>query len=168
MATGEKPRREKQVPKNPKTVTRTELKKMPPVQRARLLAYEQPSKDMAASLQITQSRLKEFAQKSVGDVPQMVPDPEEERKMKVIGQLKAAEARSRIRLTRLRFQCMRAQELNHLIACQPTARDAIRLEVFLPTRPATELSPDPLDRIQRAQVERLLEDDVGYLTNRIA
>ncbi|OCT62520.1 protein LKAAEAR1 [Xenopus laevis] len=160
--------REKLVYKNSKTITQTELKKMPPVQRARLLAYEQPSKDVATSLLLTQSRLKEFAQKSVQDLPQMMLDPKEERKMKVIGQLKAAEAQNRIRLTRFRFQCLRAQELNHLIAYQPTARDAIRLEVFLPSLPVTELPPDPLDRVQREQVERLLEDNIGFLTNRIA
>ncbi|CAI9582556.1 unnamed protein product, partial [Staurois parvus] len=75
---------------------------------------------------------------SQAETRKQVPNLEQERQAKVVGQLKAAEARNRIRLMRFRFQCMRAQELNNLISCQPTARDAIRLEVFLPPRTQTQ------------------------------
>ncbi|KAM4031523.1 protein LKAAEAR1 isoform 1-T8 [Anomaloglossus baeobatrachus] len=144
-----------------------DIKKMDPMQRARYMAYEQPSKTIAASLLMTQNRLKDHALKTLAGPKQRVLDPEQERQMKVVGQLKAAEARNRIRLMRLRFQCMRAQELNNLISCQPTARDAIRLEVFLPTRPHADKSCDPLRRLERERVESLLEDDEGLMTSRI-
>ncbi|XP_056405356.1 protein LKAAEAR1 [Hyla sarda] len=144
-----------------------EIKKMDPIQRARHMAYEQPSKSIAASLAVTQTRLKEHALKSISASKQRVLDPQQEMQNKVVGQLKAAEAHNRIRLMRIRFQHMRAQELNNLISCQPTARDAIRLEVFLPPRPHTDKSCDPLRWQQRERVESLLEDDRGLMTNRI-
>lgn len=141
-----------------------DIKKMDPMQRARHLAYEQPSKSIAASLLMTQTRLKEHALKSAPE-PRAILDPEQERQKKVVGQLKAAEARNRIRLMRIRFQCRKSQELNNLISCQPTAREAIRLEVFLPPRPLEDKSRDPLRRLQRERVESLLEDDRGLLTS---
>ncbi|XP_068117981.1 protein LKAAEAR1 isoform X2 [Hyperolius riggenbachi] len=141
--------------------------KMDAMQRARHLAYEPPSKSVAASIAATQTRLREHVLKSVGQTLQQAADPEQEKQAKVVGQLKAAEARNRIRLMRFRFQCMRAQELNNLISCQPTARDAIRLEVFLPPRPHKEGSQDRLRGLERERVESLLMDDKGLLTNRI-
>ncbi|KAM3922085.1 protein LKAAEAR1 [Leptodactylus fuscus] len=151
-----------------KVIGHGDIKKMDPMQRARHLAYEQPSKSIAASLLMTQNRLKEHALKSVPEPQRQVLDPEQERQMKVIGQLKAAEARNRIRLMRIRFQCMRAQELNYLISCQPTARDAIRLEVLLPPQPHEDKSRDSLRRLERERVEKLMEDDRGLMTNRIS
>ncbi|KAM9296524.1 regulator of G-protein signaling 19 [Gastrophryne carolinensis] len=81
--------------------------KMVPVQRARLLAYEQPSKSVAASLATTQNRLREHALRSQSETQKPIPDPDQERQAKVVGQLKAAEARDRVRLMRLRFQHVR-------------------------------------------------------------
>ncbi|KAM4608037.1 protein LKAAEAR1 isoform 2-T4 [Discoglossus pictus] len=159
MATSKNPNR--------KAVAQEELKKMAPMQRARYLAYEPPSKEVEAKVLLTQNRLKEHAQKSLPDPSWEKPSSEQEKQAKVVGQLKAAEARSRIRLMRFRFQCMRAQELSHLISCQPTARDAIRLEVFVPPRPDTQRHRDSLDRFQRERIEGLLEDNLGLLTNRI-
>ncbi|XP_073436962.1 protein LKAAEAR1 [Dendrobates tinctorius] len=144
-----------------------DIKKMDPMQKARYMAYEQPSKAIAASLLMTQNRLKEHALKTVPGQKQRVLDPEQERQKKVVGQLKAAEARNRIRLLRIRFQCSRAQELNNLISCQPTAREAIRLEVFLPPWPHADKTCDPLRRLERERVESLLEDDEGLMTSRI-
>ncbi|XP_053566037.1 protein LKAAEAR1 [Bombina bombina] len=167
MASGNSDRNEKFAAKKSKPIAQGDMKKMVSVQKARYLAYEQPSKEVEASLHLTQTRLKEHALKSYSEPSRKTQDPEQEKQAKVIGQLKAAEARSRIRLMRFRFQCMRAQELKHLIACQPTARDAIRLEVFLPSRPDTGIYKDSLDRVQRERVEELLEDGFGLLTNRI-
>ncbi|XP_077109075.1 protein LKAAEAR1 [Ranitomeya variabilis] len=144
-----------------------DIKKMDPMQKARYMAYEQPSKAIAASLVMTQNRLKEHALKTVSGPKQQVLDPEQERQKKVVGQLKAAEARNRIRLLRIRFQFNRAQEINNLISCQLTARDAIRLEVFLPPRPHADKTCDPLRRLERERVESLLEDDEGLMTSRI-
>ncbi|XP_044155219.1 protein LKAAEAR1 [Bufo gargarizans] len=150
-----------------KVIGRGDVKKMVPMQRARHMAYEQPSKVMAASLLMTQNRLREHALKSIPKPQQRVLDPEQEKQEKVVGQLKAAEAQNRIRLMRLRFQSMRAQDLKYLISCQPTAREAIRLEVFLPHRTHEDKFCDSLRRQQRERVESLLEDDRGLMTNRI-
>ncbi|XP_040186546.1 protein LKAAEAR1 [Rana temporaria] len=141
--------------------------KMDPMQRARYLAYEQPNESVAASIAVTQTRLKEHAVRSQAEPRKQILTLQQERQAKVVGQLKAAEARNHIWLMRFRFQCMKAQELNNLISCQPTARDATRLEVFLPPRTHTADSRDSLTRIQRERVEDLLEDDRGLLTNRI-
>ncbi|KAM8945759.1 protein LKAAEAR1 [Pelodytes ibericus] len=168
MATGGNTQKEKVVVKTQKSLSQAELRKLNPIQRARYLAYEQPRKEVAASVLQTQSRVKEHALRSLQEMPQRVLDPEQEKQTKVIGQLKAAEARNRIRLMRFRFQCMRAQELTNLISSQPTARDAIRLEVFLPPRPQSGSLHVSLDRFQMERVENLLADDRGLLTNRIS
>ncbi|XP_018415123.1 PREDICTED: protein LKAAEAR1 [Nanorana parkeri] len=141
--------------------------KMDPMQRARHLAYVQPSKSVAASIAVTQNRLKEHALRSQSETQKRIPDLDQERQAKVVGQLKAAEARNRIRLMRFRFQYMRAQELNNLISLQPTALDAIRLEVFLPPRARAVDTCDTLQRFQREHIENLLKDERGLLTNRI-
>ncbi|MEE6506316.1 hypothetical protein FKM82_007626 [Ascaphus truei] len=167
MAAGGSSKKERFVPKNWKTVAQGDVRKMAPLQRARYLAYEQPNKTMVASLLVTQNRLKEQALQTLQEPPQRMGDPGQEKENVVVGQLKAAEARNRIRLMRFRFQCMRAQEINHLISCQPTARDAIRLEVLLPPMPDTVDLPDSLDRFQREHIEDLLKDERGLLTNRI-
>ncbi|KAM4692009.1 protein LKAAEAR1 [Rhinophrynus dorsalis] len=167
MDSGETSHKGKVVPKKWKNISPGDVRKLPPIQRAKYMAYEQPSKDVAASLLRTQKRVKEHALRSVQQPQQVIEDMEKERQLKVVGQLKAAEARNRIRLMRLRFQCMKAQELNHLVSCQPTARDAIRLEVFLPARPDTRIPRDTMNRFQRERVEGLLEDNRGLLTNRI-
>ncbi|XP_066442959.1 protein LKAAEAR1 [Eleutherodactylus coqui] len=150
-----------------KVIGQGDLKKMDPMQRARHMAYEQPSKSIAASLLMTQNRLKEHALRSIPDLQKQVLDHEEERQKKVVGQLKAAEARNRIRLMRIRYQWMKAQEVKYLVSSQPTARDAIRLEVLLPPGPPVDKSRDPLHWLQRDRVERLLEDDEGLMTLRI-
>uniref|UniRef100_A0A8C5WGL8 LKAAEAR motif containing 1 n=1 Tax=Leptobrachium leishanense TaxID=445787 RepID=A0A8C5WGL8_9ANUR len=165
MGTAENRQKEKTPGK--KYFSQADLRKMNPVQRARCLAYDQPGKEVAASLVLTNGRIREHILKSFQEMPQTSRDPEQDKQTKVVGQLKAAEARNRIRLMRFRFQCMRAQELNNLISCQPTARDAIRLEVFLPPRPKTMGPRVLLDRFQRERVEDLLADDRQLQINRI-
>ncbi|XP_053309872.1 protein LKAAEAR1 [Spea bombifrons] len=155
-------------PKTRRTHTQAELRKLNPMQRARVLAYEQPGKEVAASVLLAKGRLREHATKSAQEAPPpRTRDPEQEKQTKVVGHLKAAEARNRIRLMRFRFQCMRAQELANMISCQPAARDAIRLEVFLSSRPEATSSQVSLGRFQRERVEDLVADDGGLLTNRI-
>ncbi|XP_032810807.1 protein LKAAEAR1 isoform X2 [Petromyzon marinus] len=91
---------------------------------------------------------------------------EAERQARLIGQLKAAEARARIRALRLRYQRIRANEINHLVASQPTATKAMRLEALLPTKPSSPEPPDPLDKLQRFRIEQILEDEQGLTTKR--
>ncbi|XP_075071409.1 protein LKAAEAR1 [Mixophyes fleayi] len=167
MASGKSLLKSKPLFQSKKVVGQGEVRKNDPMQRARYLAYENPSKSVAESILITQNRLKEHALKTLPEHHRQIPDLEQDRQTKVVGQLKAAEARNRIRLMRIRFQYMKTYEFNNLISCQPTARDAIRLEVFMPPRSHKENPKDPLHRIQRDRVENLLEDDRGLLTNRI-
>uniref|UniRef100_A0A8I3P6B8 LKAAEAR motif containing 1 n=1 Tax=Canis lupus familiaris TaxID=9615 RepID=A0A8I3P6B8_CANLF len=64
----------------------------------------------------------------------------------LLGVLKAAEARGRIRALRLRYIRLRAEAISLLIQQQESARAAIRLELFLPPQLKPTRIPDPLDR----------------------
>nr|XP_018872402.2 protein LKAAEAR1 isoform X1 [Gorilla gorilla gorilla]XP_018872403.2 protein LKAAEAR1 isoform X1 [Gorilla gorilla gorilla] len=69
-----------------------------------------------------------------------------ERQNRLLGVLKAAEARGRVRALRLRYTRMRAEEIALLIQRQKSARAAIRLELFLQPQLKPTRIPDPLDR----------------------
>ncbi|XP_072800727.1 protein LKAAEAR1 [Vicugna pacos] len=83
-----------------------------------------------------------------------------ERQDRLLGVLKAAEARGRVRALRLRYARMRAEEISLLILRQRSARAAIRLELFLPPQLKPTRIPDPLDRQERRRVETILEETV--------
>ncbi|KAJ8265257.1 hypothetical protein COCON_G00143560 [Conger conger] len=148
------------------SVTAAELKRMCPQQRARYLAYEEPSKDVQKVMSVTNQRL--CARKAATKSKKMAEeDLEKKRQDTLIGQLKAAEARNRVRHMRLRYQNRRAQEINVMIACQPTALKAVRLEMLLPTKVSQLSSFDSLDRLERRRVEEILEDVKGLTINRV-
>lgn len=122
-----------------------------------------------------------FPRESV-ELPYGMPDPRtwtqalelpSERQNRLLGILKAAEARGRVRALRLRYTRMRvgrrertqsegtplarsqgcfskldsqAEEITLLIQKQSSARAAIRLELFLPPQLKPTKIPDPLDR----------------------
>uniref|UniRef100_W5MDE6 LKAAEAR motif containing 1 n=2 Tax=Lepisosteus oculatus TaxID=7918 RepID=W5MDE6_LEPOC len=162
-------KKEKFVAHNWKNVPGSELKKMSLLQKARYLAYEEPSKEVVNSVLISKQRLRGRA--PVSRNPQKNPDPEAEEQQRkqdtVIGQLRAAEARNRVRSMRVRYQSMRAQEINHLISCQPTAQKAVRLELLLPAK-LEKISPgnDAVDKLERKRIEEILEDERGLTINR--
>ncbi|KAK2110393.1 Protein lkaaear1 [Saguinus oedipus] len=87
-----------------------------------------------------------------------------ERQNLLLGVLKAAEARGRVRDLRLRYTRMRppeprqAEEIALLIQQQKSARASIRLELFLPPQLRPTRIPDPLDRQERRRVEAILEE----------
>ncbi|XP_032462819.1 protein LKAAEAR1 [Phocoena sinus] len=83
-----------------------------------------------------------------------------QRQDRVLGVLKAAEARGRVRALRLRYARLRAEELSLLIQRQKSARAALRLELFLPPQLKPTRIPDPLDRRERRRVETILEEKV--------
>ncbi|GAB1606661.1 Hypothetical predicted protein, partial [Argonauta hians] len=85
---------------------------------------------------------------------------------KVIGQLKAAEARGRLRVMRIHFQAAKAEEIKHLIACQKSALRAVRLQALVPPKPEKTSRKDLLSKSDRDRVELLLNDTEGLLTNR--
>lgn len=161
---------EKTKPHNRKKIQENVLKKMSPQLRSKYMAYEEPPKEVAESQANAAKRLIEKKKKYQKD---NAPPSEEEvlekdKHAKLIGQLKAAEARNRLRIMRLRYQSSRAQEISHLIACQPTALKAVRLQALVPSYPNMKNKGDPLDKLDRERVELLLEDSQGLLTGRIS
>ncbi|XP_020933329.1 protein LKAAEAR1 isoform X2 [Sus scrofa] len=91
-------------------------------------------------------------------------EPPGQRQDRLLGILKAAEARGRVRALRLRYARMRAEEISLLILRQKSARAAIRLETFLPPQLKPTRIPDPLDRQERRRVETILEEKVDGST----
>nr|CAB3262791.1 uncharacterized protein LOC100183298 [Phallusia mammillata] len=155
-------------PKNWKKKSPNEIKKMAPQEKARYMAYEEPQKDIQDRLDATQKRVKEvkIRHKMLKGHKNL---PEEEERLKhsnLIGQLKAAEARNRIRVMRLQYQAMRAHEIKHLIACQPTSLKALRFEALVPPFIDNSNPGDQLDKLERSRVEAILEDEMGITVNR--
>ncbi|XP_037017456.2 protein LKAAEAR1 [Artibeus jamaicensis] len=87
-------------------------------------------------------------------------EPPAARQDRLLGVLKAAEARGRLRALRLRYTRLRAEEISLLIHQQKSARAAIRLEMFLPPHLKPTRIPDPLDRQERRRVETILEEKI--------
>jgi len=148
--------------------TSTDLKKMAPQLRSRYQAYQEPPKNVSEAQSTCRQRLVELkrAQKKNNMAPTYEEIGEKDKHEKLIGQLKAAEARNRIRIMRLRYESNRAQEINHLISCQPTARKAVRLQALLPSKHDDRSQGDSMEKLQRVRVEALLEDSRGLITGR--
>ncbi|XP_076438083.1 uncharacterized protein LOC143277191 [Babylonia areolata] len=153
---------------NRRKIPASDLKKLAPQQRSRYLAYEPPPKEVAEAQLNTMRRLRDQKKMTVKRMPVTSGEEELERDKhaRLIGQLKAAEARNRLRIMRLRYQANRAQEIGHLIACQPVALKAVRLQALLPPYPDVKDKGDQLDKVDRTRVESLIEDTSGLLTNR--
>ncbi|XP_034497240.1 protein LKAAEAR1 isoform X1 [Ailuropoda melanoleuca] len=123
------------------------LAAMRPPQRHRHLLFGDLLEDVGAAASI-------FPRESV-ELGYRMPDPRAwtqsleppaVRQDLLLGVLKAAEARGRIRALRLRYIRMRAEEISLLILQQKSARAALRLELFLPPQLKPTRIPDPLDR----------------------
>nr|XP_002121050.1 uncharacterized protein LOC100183298 [Ciona intestinalis] len=155
-------------PKNWTKKSPQQLKKMGAQQRSRYLAYEEPPKEIQDTVDLTQKRVKDLIQKQKNSTPRMNNEMEIDRQKhsNLIGQLKAAEARNRIRVMRLQYQAMRAHEVKHLISCQPTSLKALRFEALVPPYTNNRNPGDHLDKLDRARVESILEDENGITTNR--
>ncbi|XP_074867657.1 protein LKAAEAR1 [Carettochelys insculpta] len=147
-------------PKSQKNFLPFDINTASPQQRERYLAFAEPTEEPVKSMLASEIfMLDKLSQKHC----MRERDVEQKKQARLIGVLKAAEARNRLRNVRLRFQNLRAQEINHLIACQKTARGAVRLEVFLPPRKNIQKLADNLDRVQRSRVEAILEDENGEI-----
>jgi len=155
---------------NRKKIPPAELKKLAPQQRSRYLAYEEPPKDVSDAQTATVKRLIDQRKRHQKQFEPLSREEEEERDKhaKLIGQLKAAEARNRLRIMRLRYQANRAQEISHLIACQPVALKAVRLQALVPPYLEMKDKGDKLDKFDRKRVEDLLEDSKGLIVNRVS
>lgn len=92
---------------------------------------------------------------------------ERERHERLIGQLKAAEARNRTRIMKMRYFHSKQDEIDHLIDSQPTATKAVRLEAFLPPVKQDKVKVDStMTPIQRRRLERLIDDNKNALVER--
>ncbi|XP_069892770.1 protein LKAAEAR1-like [Dipodomys merriami] len=136
-----------------------ELSLLSPAQRRRHLLFADLLDDVGASASI-------FPRDSL-DMPYSVPDPytwmpapqsPAQGRGRLLGVLRAAEARGRVRALRLRYTRMRAEEIALLVHRQDSARTAIRLELFLPPLLNPTRIPDPLNRQERRRVEAILEE----------
>ncbi|KAL1785858.1 hypothetical protein HispidOSU_009848 [Sigmodon hispidus] len=148
-------------PKPGWALTPERLAALLPTQRHRHLLFGDLLDDTGAAASI-------FPRESV-EIPYSMPDPRTwtqafelpaERQNRLLGVLKAAEARNRVRALRMRYTRMRAEEITLQIQRQGTARSAIRLELFLPPQLKPTKIPDPLDRRERRRVETILEEAV--------
>jgi len=138
-----------------------EMKNLHPHLLSKYLAYEAPPKKIKEYQMLTKRRI--YERKKLEEMLNQPPADEEEMERqqneKLLGHLKAAEARDRIRLGRLQYHADRTEEINHLVASQGSAATAVRLEALLPTKMDPRHFPDPLSRITRDRVERLLNDN---------
>ncbi|XP_044311083.1 protein LKAAEAR1 [Varanus komodoensis] len=131
-----------------------DINTMTPKQTARYLAFADPSEPRVKALLAT-VLMKE--RKAVDQQEKQV------EQKNLIGILKAAEARNRLRNTRLQYQNLRAQEINFLISFQRNAKGAVRLEIFLPPKRNLAKLSDCMNTVQRGRIEEILEDDSGEI-----
>ncbi|XP_060540308.1 protein LKAAEAR1 isoform X2 [Pantherophis guttatus] len=130
-----------------------DVSKLTPEQKARYLAFADPTKPdvktMLATALMKERKVLDNRQRELDD-------------KNLIGVLKASEARNRLRNARLQYQNLRAQEINFLISFQRNAKGAVRLEVFLPPRRNIAKLSDCMNTIQRSRIEEILEDESGF------
>ncbi|RDD47775.1 Protein LKAAEAR1 [Trichoplax sp. H2] len=160
-------------PKNRKKIKPSQWKKLTDLEKSRYMAfhlflncfalpkYEPPTKEALKSQKESIKRIRDAKAKltAIRQFEQSQFDEEKEKHSQLIGQLKAAEARNRLRLMRIRYENNREAEMNHLIACQPTSLRAIRLQTLVPPRPKPTQFDDLLDKLERVRVENIIEDD---------
>ncbi|KAF7695988.1 protein LKAAEAR1-like isoform X2 [Silurus meridionalis] len=140
-----------------------DLKRMCPQQKARILAYAEPSKEVRAWMAASQQRIHSRLAHEKEKVSRENPLQDMESKLHndtLTGQLKAAEARNRIRQMRLKCHNLKMQEINLMISSQACVQSAVRLELLL-TNEKQRNHADSLDQLQRQRVEEILEDEKG-------
>ncbi|XP_063712702.1 protein LKAAEAR1-like [Symsagittifera roscoffensis] len=148
---------------NWKQLTPQQLRNLPAVQRGKYLAYEEPPKDVLDAQEATLKRIREtYKQKKMATKGKEPIDLEREKQEILIGQLKAAEARNRLKAMKSKYHHYRAEDVAHLITTQPTALASVKLECLLPAKEEDMNLKDPLNRLKRRRVERILDDVNSY------
>lgn len=142
--------------RNWKELTAKELKRLAPQALSRFMAYEPPSKEMLSAKEACVKRVREFRKCREREVCVQSDSVAMSRHRELIGELKAAEARSRLRDARIRYESNQVREVNHLITCQPTTCEAVRFEAFVPPEP--EPVP-PRDPMKKAEVYTLVQQN---------
>ncbi|XP_050952734.1 protein LKAAEAR1-like isoform X2 [Labeo rohita] len=138
--------------------------KICPQQRTRHEAYSEPSKEvqswMAAANQRVHAHQNNQNSRQVCKLTAAA-----ERQNQLTAQLKAAEARNRVRQLRQHYQHLKEQEISLMISCQSNAQRAVRLEQLLPVSERKINHTDCMDQLQRRRVEEIL-DEKGLTINR--
>ncbi|XP_062520707.1 uncharacterized protein LOC134195660 isoform X2 [Corticium candelabrum] len=171
--------------RNWQELTPKDLKKLArsPQALSRYMAYQPLSKEAVAVKEACVKRVREFKRKETNSSEKKSKTKEletrqleeckettSEEKLKskgLIGELRAATARGRLRDIRIRYESNRAREINHLITCQPTAQECVRLEAFIPPQPVLSRIKEPLKKQERLRCEAIMEDDLGLTVNRL-
>ncbi|XP_059384617.1 protein LKAAEAR1-like [Carassius carassius] len=139
--------------------------KMCPQQRARHEAYSEPSKEaqswMAAARQRVCTHQNNQKPRQVCKLTAAA-----ERQNQLTAQLKAAEARNRVRQLRQHYQNLKEQEINLMMSCQSNTQRAVRLEQLLLVRERKINHTDCMDQLQRRRIEEILEDEKGLSISR--
>ncbi|XP_062871832.1 protein LKAAEAR1-like [Trichomycterus rosablanca] len=141
---------------HPETQKKPELKRMCPQQKARHLAYAEPSKEVQAGIAAAHQRAvtRQAQEKKRKPIKAL----DSKLRHELIGQLQAAEARNRIQQRRQQYENLKAQEINLMISCQSSAQSAMRLELLLAVD-RRRIVQDSLDPLQRQRVEEIIEDE---------
>uniref|UniRef100_A0A1I8IKN2 G_PROTEIN_RECEP_F1_2 domain-containing protein n=1 Tax=Macrostomum lignano TaxID=282301 RepID=A0A1I8IKN2_9PLAT len=106
-------------------------------EQARVGRYNEPSKEVMEAIVESQRRVNARQKKQrEQQEKQNAVDIDEQQYEILVGQLKSAEARNRLRILRARHSQAAERDVGHLIACQPTALRAVRLEAMLPPKAA--------------------------------
>ncbi|XP_065835009.1 protein LKAAEAR1-like isoform X2 [Oscarella lobularis] len=157
-------------PSNWAQLSPKEIKRLPPQAVSRYMAYEPPTKEALASKEQCLKRLREARKKETQTREEMKECVSariiEEKRSVLVGQLKAAEARNRIRDLRVKCLETKTRELKHITACQPTARDAVRFLAFVPPKEEPLIKKDLLRQPERERCEAILEDESGLTLGR--
>ncbi|XP_076840302.1 protein LKAAEAR1-like isoform X2 [Brachyhypopomus gauderio] len=127
--------------------------------RARLLAHAEPSREARGWMEACRQRVcARLAQERKDQKDPLQTSDSKSRQHALIGQLKAAEARNRIRQKRLQEEILEAQETKLTISCQSDAHSAARLELLLTPQKRMNI-PDSLNQRQRRRLEEILADE---------
>uniref|UniRef100_A0A8C7K7H1 Uncharacterized protein n=1 Tax=Oncorhynchus kisutch TaxID=8019 RepID=A0A8C7K7H1_ONCKI len=121
------------------SATKEDVKRMCPQQRARYLAYEEPPKEAKTWMAMSRQRVSAWESSGAGGKRHTTvghhhcderDEEEKKRQDLIIGQLKAAEARNRVRQMRLQYRSMRVR-ISSPSFCSKTAPYSIYAYIYI-------------------------------------
>lgn len=160
---------EKFQPRNWKQLSERELKKLTLIERSRYLAYEpEPKEFMDKRREIVRRAVqtKEASQKDAKKGCSLEEFVQTEWDSGLVGYLKAADARLRLRSMRSTYERNKVDEIQHLIASQPSSIEAVRLKCLLQPPLQVARPREFLAKHERERCELLIEDERGLTINR--
>lgn len=148
----------------------SQLSKLNPVEKSKYMFYEKPNKNAViakeSALKRVRMEIKERNVKLEDHRRVQIERQQLEKHNQLIGQLKAAEARNRIRLLRIRYNNIRFSELEQMVAYQPTSLRAVRLQALVPQNNQVVLDKDEMHKNERQRIEEIIDDENMLSTHR--